>query len=294
MQIELIAAHMDLLSRPLWAVTTESFAALMQEIASRNFFKAQAFALLKPTTLGKVPANKVTVIPVQGVLTKDCAWCGTTYGSIASAAEEAAADPSVKRIVLSVDSPGGEITGLPETAAVLSRVAKVKPVSAVVEGMAASAAYWLASQASDITLTPSGEVGSVGVRMMHVDVTKAMEDAGIKVTELSAGKYKTEWSPFQPLSEHAAADMQVRLDAAHKDFLTAVGQGRGSRARSDIRAKQFGGGRMFSAKDALAHGLVDAVQAPREFFLGITPGTEESNAPSNLKRARLQLERAKF
>jgi ClpP class serine protease len=125
MQIELIAAHMDLLSRPLWAVTTESFAALMQEIASRNFFKAQAFALLKPTTLGKVPANKVTVIPVQGVLTKDCAWCGTTYGSIASAAEEAAADPSVKRIVLSVDSPGGEITGLPETAAVLSRVAKV-------------------------------------------------------------------------------------------------------------------------------------------------------------------------
>ncbi len=122
----------------------------------------------KPSVQVKGP-HKIVVIPVQGVLTKDGpSWLGSSYDSIADAAEKAAADPSVKRVVLSVDSPGGEVTGLPETATVLAQVAKVKPVSSIVEGMAASAAYWLASQSSDVTLTPSGEVGSVGVRMMHV------------------------------------------------------------------------------------------------------------------------------
>ncbi len=82
--------------------------------------------------------------------------------------------------------------GLPETAAIIAQVAKVKPVSAMVEGTAASAAYWLASQASDVTITPSSEVSSVSVRMMHLDVSKAMEDAELKVTELYSGDFKTE------------------------------------------------------------------------------------------------------
>ncbi len=139
--------------------------------------------------------EKAAIIPVQGVLTQDGpAYYGTNYQTIADAAEKAAADPDVKRIVLAVDSPGGSVTGLPETAAVLAAVAKIKPMSAVVEGVAASAAYWLTSQASDITLTPSGEVGSVGVRMMHVDQSRALDDAGITVTELHSGDFKTEWS----------------------------------------------------------------------------------------------------
>src|SRR5580693_1261588 len=145
--------------------------------------------------------SKVAVIPVQGVLSKDGpAWYGSNYEDIADAAEKAAANPSVSRIVLAVDSPGGEVTGLPETAQVLAQVAKVKPVSAIVEGQAASAAYWLTSQASDISLTPSGEVGSVGVRMMHTDVSKSLQDQGIKVTELFSGDFKNEWSPFSTLT----------------------------------------------------------------------------------------------
>lgn len=285
----------ELITRsPFWAITPDGFAALLGEISSRNFFKAEQFASLKPGAMGKTQA-KVMVIPVQGVLTKDSSWAGTTYASIADAAEEAAADPAVKRIVLAVDSPGGEVTGLPETAAVLNRVAKVKPLHAMVEGTSASAAYWLTSQASDITMSPSSELGSVGVRIMHADISKMLEDAGIKITEMHAGEFKTEWSPFQPLSEGAKADMQKRIDSVHGEFLKDVGQGRGVRATRNITAAQYGGGRLFSAKDAMGHGLADAVQSPREFYRAITAPEEESRTHSpSLKRARLALERCKF
>jgi capsid assembly protease len=280
----------DLITRPFWAITPDGFAALLGQISSRNFFKAEQFASLKPAAMGTSKA-KVMVIPVQGVLTKDSSWAGTTYGSIADAAEEAAADPAVKRIVLAVDSPGGEVTGLPETAAVLNRVAKVKPVHAMVEGTSASAAYWLTSQASDITLAPSAEVGSVGVRIMHADISKMLEDAGIKITEMHAGEFKTEWSPFSPLTDAARENMQGRIDSVHKDFLRDIGQGRGPRATRNITAAQYGGGRMFNAADAMGHGLADRVQAPREFYRDIT--TVSGEDPS-LMRARLALERCKF
>ena len=272
---------------PLWAILPEAFA----ELLTRAMTRGATFEAFKPT-LGKVhsSSNKVAVIPVEGVLTKDCAWCGTTYGSIASAAEDAAADPKVRRIVLAVDSPGGEVTGLPETAEVIRRTAKVKPVHAVVEGISASAAYWLTSQATDITLTPSGEVGSVGVRMMHADISKMMDDAGIKVTELSAGKHKTELSPYHALTDEAKADMQARLDSVHANFLSDVGQGRGTRARARIRANRFGEGRMFSGHEALQHGLVDALQSPREFYRAVSrDAMEERTSSTRLQRARLAL-----
>jgi signal peptide peptidase SppA len=232
------------------------------------------------------------VIPVQGVLTKDGpAWLGSNYDAITDAAHKAAADPSVKHIVLHVDSPGGEAIGLPETAAALASVAKVKPVTAMVHGMAASAAYWLVSQANNIHLTPSGEVGSVGVRMMHVDISKAMTDAGLNVTEMSGGAFKTEWSPFHPVTDEAKADMQAKLDAVHKDFLDAVSIGRGARASRKMRETRFGEGRMFTAPDALRHGLVDRLQSGREFFRTALSAPREVNA---LHHSRLKLELARL
>lgn len=245
----------------------------------------------KPTVRGTGP-NKLAVVPIQGVLTNDGpSYYGTNYATIADAVEKALADPEVQRIILSVDSPGGEVTGLPETAALLANAAKVKPVSAMVEGAAASAAYWLASQASDITLTPSGEVGSVGVRMMHVDMSKMLENEGYKVTELHSGDFKTEWSPYQPLSADAQADMNRRLKASHDKFIAAVSVGRGNRTSASIRRANFGEGRMLSAEDALAAGMVDKLQPTRDFYQGLTP---PKAAPGrSVQRARLELEKIK-
>lgn len=244
----------------------------------------------KPSVQGKGP-NKIAIIPIQGVLTKDGpSYYGTNYDTITNALESAGSDPDVKHIVLSVDSPGGEVTGLPETAALLAQVAKTKPVSAIVEGTSASAAYWLTSQANSVALTPSGEVGSVGVRMSHMDMSKMLDDYGIKITELYSGDFKTEWSPYKPLSEDAKADMQPRLEAAHNDFISAVAGGRGARPSADIVSKRFGEGRMFSSGDAMKHGLVDSVQSAREFYKAFTPPQEAAPA-FGLPRATIALAR---
>ncbi|MBB5059092.1 signal peptide peptidase SppA [Granulicella aggregans] len=287
----------------LWAIRPEATLTVIQ-LLSRDKAGSQPLGIgnvemlgtkweaSKPSIQGK-PANKIAVIPIQGVLTNDGpAYFGSNYQTIGEAVEKAMRDPDVKRIVLAVDSPGGEVTGLPETAAIIAAAARVKPVSAIVEGSAASAAYWLASQASDITLTPSGEVGSVGVRMMHVDTSKMLDDMGVKITELQSGKFKTEWSPYKPLSEEAQADMQTRLDATHRDFLDAVSSGRGRRVSTVISQNQFGGGRMFSAEDAKRHGLVDRLGSPRQFYRGLSaPSTSGAMTPG---MARVALARMRM
>jgi capsid assembly protease len=266
---------------PIWAIQPEGLQALLMRVTS-----GAPFGL--PKSQLKSSGGKISVIPIHGVLTRDDPWAGTTYKSIADAAEKAASDPSIKSIVLDVDSPGGEVTGLPETASILAQVAKAKPVHAMVDGNAASAAYWLTSQANHITMSPSAEVGSVGVRMMHVDVSKALSDAGIKVTELSSGDFKTEWSPYAPPTKAATADMQAKLVTAHNDFLAAVRSGRGMRTTPTITKARYGEGRMFSAQEAVGHGLADAVQSPREFYRAISapPGTG-----LDTRRARLEMER---
>jgi signal peptide peptidase SppA len=290
--------RLKLLTRsPLWAVLPEAFGALLAGVLNGQIMSAD-WQAAKPSTEHK-GQHRIVIIPVQGVLSKDGpAWMGTSYDTITDAAEKAAADPAVKRVVLSVDSPGGEVLGLPETAAVLAQVAKVKPVSAMIEGTAASAAYWLASQASDITITRSGEVGSVGVRMMHADISAMLEKEGIKVTELYSGNFKTEWSPFQPVSDEAKEDMQSRLMEAHNDFITGVANGRGNRASAEMKRSRFGEGRMFGADKAVSHGLVDKIQTSREFYRSIVPTEEAPKAPVHvgfgLQRARIAIERAKF
>jgi capsid assembly protease len=274
--------HLKLLTRSaIWAIRPEAVVLAVMQLTGRVQAAEGRWEAARPSTIGK-GTSKVGVVPIQGVLTKDGpSWYGSSYDGISSALDQFANDPEVKRIILQVDSPGGEVTGLPETAALLSAIAKVKPVSAIVDGQSASAAFWLTSQANDVTLTPSGEVGSVGVRMMHMDVSKMMDEYGIKVTELHSGDFKTEWSPYKPLSDAAKEDMQPRLDASREEFIGGVAAGRGSKATQDIIDNRFGEGRMFSSSTALNHGLVDKVQSSRDFFRAILPAAEESSNPAS-------------
>lgn len=294
--------HIRILTRSdFWAIMPDKLPVLIQIMLYADLSGAPVWEAAKPYMTG-TKQHKIAVIPVEGVLTKDGpAWLGSNYNTIAKAAEDAASDPSIKRIVLATDSPGGEVMGVPETAAVLAQVAKIKPVSAMVEGLAASAAYWLTSQASDITITPSGEVGSVGIKAIHMDISKMLEDAGVKVTEMYSGYHKTEWSKFKPLSDEAKAYMQGRLETAHGDFLNAVTSGRGNRATDETKAGRFGEGRMFRAQDALSAGMVDHVQAARDFYRTIAPPQEQQNGsdplfglPVRATKTQIGIEREKF
>ena len=299
---------MELLNRSLlWAIRPEAvwpatFGLLSEAVVSpeqwRGLMNGQAplagtqWEAAKPSMMGKGGA-KLAIIPIEGVLTKDGpAWYGSNYDTISKAIETAAADPDVKHIVLSVDSPGGEVTGLPETAQVVAEAAKVKPVTAMVTGQSASAAYWLTTQARDVVLTPSGEVGSIGVRMMHMDVSKMMDNAGVKVTELFSGDHKTEWSPYKPLAQDAIDAEMPRLQAAHQEFINAVSGARGERLGQKMRESRIGEGRMFSGSDALSHGLVDKLQSSRDFYKSIVSEAAQTDPVTTGFPTRAHLQHA--
>lgn len=197
-------------------------------------------------------------VGVFGVLGQSDWFADTDYASVRASVRRALSDPSVRTVDLVIDSPGGSVLGLPETADVIHAANRVKPVRAFVTGIAASAAYWLASQASTITLTPSGEVGSVGVLDIHADISKALENSGLKLTAVTAGEHKVERAPFTPLSDDARAHMQEGVNAWYVDFLSTVRRGRGARVSAN---SNYGGGRMLSSREALASGMVDFVSS---------------------------------
>lgn len=196
------------------------------------------------------------MVHITGVLGQGDDWTDTDYRDIRQNVKRQLADPSVRTIDLYVDSPGGSVIGLPETADTIFQANKIKPVRAFVSGIAASAAYWLASQASTIQLTPSGEVGSVGVLDLHADISKALESSGVKLTAVVSDPKKIERAPFTALTDDAKAHMQSGVDVWYADFLQAVRRGRGERGSA---AGNFGGGRMLDSRTARALGMVDFI-----------------------------------
>lgn len=177
-------------------------------------------------------------------------------------------DPAVSHIVLDVDSPGGLVDLVPETAAEVRAARAVKPVTAVANTEAASAAYWIASQANDLVITPSGQVGSIGVYQMHQDVSQALDMDGIKISLISAGKYKVEGNPYEPLGGEARTAMQDQIDTIYGQFVNDVAAGRGV----DVSrvANGFGQGRTLLAGDAVTEGMADRAATFQQVMAELT------------------------
>lgn len=224
--------------------------------------------------------GKVAVLPVYGVVAPRMTMMTRMSGG--TAAEELgnnivalAADPSVSAIVLDVDSPGGAATGIPELAAKIRAAAEQKRIIAMVNHLAASAAYWIASQASEIVSSPSGEVGSIGVYMVHFDESEMYADAGIKPTIVRAGKYKAEGNPFEPLGDEAKAAMQATIDDWYSQFVGAVAKGRGVSAK-EVR-DSYGQGRVVSSTQALKSGMIDRIDTMDNLLTELTGGAGVTN-----------------
>jgi len=196
----------------------------------------------------------------------------------------ALADPDVGAVVIEVDSPGGVVDGIPEAAAMVRQLRGSKPIVAHANTMAASAAYWLASQADEVVVTPSGAVGSIGVYAAHRDMSGQGKLLGVETTLVSAGKYKTDGNPWEPLSESARAKMQHDVDHFYNLFAGDVAKGRGVKV-ADVKAG-YGEGAVLNAKDALAANLVDRVETISETTArlssrsrGGAPARAEADAP---------------
>jgi signal peptide peptidase SppA len=212
--------------------------------------------------------NGVAVIPLKGVITPQPSLMSMIFGggdgslsSLRANLREAQANPDVKSIVLDVNSPGGQVDGVPEMAKEVAEMRDTggKPMVAVSNHTMASAAYWLGSQCHEVVASPSSEIGSVGVYQRHADMSEAAKKEGVAMTFISAGKFKTEGHPFAPLDPEAAAHLQEGVNDFYGMFTKGVAEGR----QTELDPAQvadgvaFGAGRTFVGKRAVKADLAD-------------------------------------
>lgn len=207
----------------------------------------------------------IAVLPVYGLLShraylmQEVSATGTSAEMLLQAFSAMVADPRVTGIVLDIDSPGGSVFGTEELCDAIFAARGTKPIVAVANALAGSGAYWIASQADELVVTPSGQVGSIGVYTYHDDVSAFFEREGVKRTLVSAGRNKVEGHPYAPLSEEARGQLQKEVDRYYDRFVRSVARGRRV-ALKVAGGEQFGEGRMFGAEEAVERGMADRVE----------------------------------
>lgn len=195
--------------------------------------------------------NGIAKISVIGILGNSW-WSDSNYSRIIELTKEAEISQMVKEIEYIIDSPGGEIDGLEETARMISKVSK--PTKAIVKNMACSAGYWIASQCDEIVATNEGAViGSIGVMAVYYDYKKMMEKEGIKAIKIVSSNAPNK--DTDPATEKGYKKIQERIDKQHEIFVKYVAKGR----KVDIETvnENYGQGDVFVSADALENGMID-------------------------------------
>lgn len=209
--------------------------------------------------------GNTAVIRMNGPIIKYAGYL-TRYGfsgtrDVQMAFEAAEADEDIKTIFFVLDTPGGSVDGLKELADVIANVKK--PVIAQVDGMLASAGYFIASQADKIFASEDNLIGSIGTRTVIYDMSKYYEENGIKAITVDTGKYKSIGVPGKEVTEEHIADVQRIVDGYQEFFINAIMRGR----RMDKKSVEaVADGRVFFANEALSLGLIDGVQTLKETY----------------------------
>lgn len=237
----------------------------------------------------------VAVLPLRGVIANRMSLMGDISGGTSSesfgrAFQAVLRNTGVKAILIDVDSPGGAVSGADELSSqIFAARGNGKPIVAHVNATAASAAYWIASAADELVVTPTGSVGSIGVFGVHDDVSTALDKLGVKKTIIKAGKFKADGNPFEPLGDDTRGRMQARVDAAYDMFVKAVARNRNV-PQTKVR-DGFGQGDMVDAAPAVAEGMADRVATLEETLqrFGAStfapPSKRQAFAPAREKRA---------
>ena len=206
------------------------------------------------------PSGKVAVIPIHGTLVRRTSGIEAesglaSYTGIAAQLDAALASPEIAAILLDIDSPGGESGGVFDLVDRIRAASEVKPVWAVANDMAFSAAYALASAATRVFVARTGGVGSIGVIAMHVDQSVKDAQDGVRYTAVFAGERKNDLNPHEPISNEAHAVLKAEVVRIYDLFVETVARHRGLDADA-VRATEAG---LFFGPDAVATGLADAV-----------------------------------
>lgn len=214
--------------------------------------------------------ENVAIVSISGVLVHRGAWIGqssgqSSYEGIRAQLDAVAENPAVRAIALEFDSFGGEVAGCFDLADRIRAIAARKPVRAFIVEHSYSAAYALAAQAGKIVLPRTGFVGSIGVLCMHVDMSGALDKAGLVATLIHAGAHKIDANPYEPLPKAVLEEMTTELEVLRALFAETVAKGRGDRLGAEAALATEA--RCFMGEAAVAAGLADAVAEPRAAFL---------------------------
>ena len=256
-----------------WAIHEAAFQPLVEDIQKIH---AEPLSLTDrvvedPAAPSYVNDGGVAVVSVSGPLSKNgLRFFGLSLmesmRDTAMAVEAAAEDPMVKAILLRVDSPGGTVDGVEELAGAVASAAGMKPLYAYADGLMASAAYWVACNAREIAAPATAEIGSIGVILTCRDISRALENQGVKYNVITAGKYKSAGHPAEPLTDDMRGYLQDNVNKTYDLFLRAVERGRGVTRDA---AMTMADGRLFLAEDALQVGLIDRVCGFETFIADI-------------------------
>lgn len=229
----------------------------------------------------------IAQINVSGMLVEKSSWldaeCGLVgYDTLARQFEAAEGDARVKGVLLVIDSPGGEVSGMFECARVLSSL--TKPIFASVNFLACSAGYLLAAQAEQIFITDSSLTGSVGVIAQHMEVSGRDAERGIKYTTIYAGARKNDGNPHEPLSNGAQQAIKDDVDDVMNQFVAFVAQSRGI-SEEQVRGTEAA---IFRGQRAIGAGLADRIGSPEDALAALTEqievGATETAARRNHSR----------
>jgi signal peptide peptidase SppA len=274
---------LDVLTGP-WAIQPDTLLEI-QAIYAAHARGERADLPAIEARLGRPLANEqkpyqvqdgVAIVDVFGVMAKRMnlfqAISGGTSTEIAgSQIRAAAADASVKAIILRFDTPGGTVDGTQAFGEIIREAATQKPVVAWVDNMAQSAGYWAASAADAIYVgAKTASLGSIGVVAIHRDISAAESASGIKTTEITAGQYKRIASEFGPLSDAGRAEMQAKVDALYKIFVDQVAQYRGISPEQVLA--MMADGRIFLAAEAIDRSLADGFMSLDGLIAGLASG----------------------
>ncbi len=238
------------------------------EASNANRFVGEARSHSGQQTSFRVQ-DSVAILPIVGSLVNRGAWIGAqsglvSYEGIIAQVKEAEVNPDIKAVILDIDSPGGEASGMFSAADAIAKLDQVKPVVALVNDVAASAAYGLASAAREILISPTSLLGSIGVVLTHFDRSGEMAQQGIKPTLIYAGARKVDGHPFAGLGDEVRGDLQREVEAVYDQFVSLVAKGRAGRMTAEeIRATEA---RSYMGGDAIAQGLADRMASLDEII----------------------------
>ena len=286
-------AHvLDYVARTPWAILEAKLHDLLAVLAFRaagGFFSAEEIRARLGDPAPSADSGRrgtVAVIPLRGII---AARMGSMEESSGGASAErfaamvtaAARDETIDAILLDVDSVGGTVPGVPEAADAVWQARQLKPVVALANAAMASAAYWIASQAEELVAVPGAlerTIGGIGVFAVHQDLTKALENEGVKITLIRAaiGPRKVDGNPFEPLTAEARADLQAAVDVAGERFLKAVARGR-DLTPAQVRDR-YGEGRALTGPEAKAAGVIDRIATREETLTRLLSRTPRRSA----------------